>query len=256
MMSMSRRLRAGLVAATTHFVFSVLVAVGVGALVFGLWYPAPYHQLAGGQELFWLVMGVDVVCGPLLTLVMFNPAKPRSELVRDIGLVILIQLGALAYGMQSVAQARPVWLAFEGNRFRVVCVPDLADQKLDEAPEGLQQLSWTGPKLLAVKLTDPTDPAFQQSILQSISGLHPSFRPSRWHAYEDAVPEVRTALQPMDQLIAKQPSKAALIREGLTGQDLTRLGYLPLVSGDISDWVVVVNRDTAKPVAYLPVDGY
>lgn len=255
-MTLGRRLRAGGSAALKHLVVSALVAGAVAALVFGVWYPSPYDKLAGGQSLFWLVMGVDVVCGPLLTLVIFNPAKPRAELVRDIGLVILIQLGALAYGLNSVAQARPVWLAFEGSRFRVVSVPDLADQKLEEAPESLRQLSWTGPKLLGVKLIDATDPRLQESLFQSLGGLHPSFRPSRWRPYEEMAFELRTVLQPMDQLIAKQPSKETLIREALKGIDLDKVGFLPLVAENVSDWVVVVSRDTAEPVAYLPVDGY
>ncbi len=255
-MTFSGRLRAGASAALKHLVISALVAAAVAALVFGVWYPSPYDELAGGQGLFWLVIGVDVVCGPLLTLVIFNPAKPRTELFRDVALVVLIQLAALAYGLNSVAQARPVWLAFEGSRFRVVSVPDLADQKLEEAPENLRQLSWTGPKPLGVKLADDTDPEFQQSIFQSLGGLHPSFRPSRWLPYESIATELRVALLPVEQLIAKQPAKAELIRAGLKGAKPETVGFLPLVSGDVSDWVVLVQRDTAELMAFLPVDGY
>lgn len=255
-MLLRRRLLAGMSAALKHLLFSVLVAAAVAGLVFCVWYPSPYDELAGGQTLFWLVIGVDMVCGPLLTLVIFNPAKPRAELVRDIGFVVLIQLTALVYGLNSVAQARPVWLAFEGNRFRVVSVPDLADQKLDEAPADLRQLSWTGPKPLGVQLADPTDPGYTQSILQSLEGLHPAFRPSRWRPYDEMVSELRKVLLPIDQLFTKEPAKEALIREGLKGLKLDELGYLPLESESLSEWVVVINRNTARPVRFLPVDGY
>lgn len=255
-MSLSQRLRAGAFAALKHLVLSVLVAAMVAALVFGVWYPSPYDKLAGGQGLFWLVMGVDVVCGPLLTLVIFNPKKPRAELFRDIGLVVLIQLGALAYGLNSMAQARPVWLAFEGSRFRVVSVPDLADQKLSAAQEGLRSLSWVGPKLLGVQLVESTDKDFQQSVLQSLGGLHPAFRPALWRPFESMTDEVRAALQPVDQLIAKQPAKEEMLRSSLKELTLEQVGFLPLVSEHVNDWVVLVRRDTAEPVAYLPVDGY
>ena len=66
--------------ACLHFLFSLVVALLAAALVFGLWYPFPYGHLSGGRELFLLVVAVDVVCGPLLTMVLFNPAKPRAEL--------------------------------------------------------------------------------------------------------------------------------------------------------------------------------
>jgi hypothetical protein len=40
----------------------------------------------------------DVILGPLLTLVVANPAKPRRELARDIGSIIGVQILAAGYG--------------------------------------------------------------------------------------------------------------------------------------------------------------
>ena len=79
-MNFSLRFRPALKAASWHVLCSVGVALLAAAVVFGLWYPFPYRDLSGGRELFFLVVAVDVVCGPLLTLVLFNPAKPRAEL--------------------------------------------------------------------------------------------------------------------------------------------------------------------------------
>ena len=100
-MWLRQRLISGALVSVKHLLFSVLVAAMVAALVFGIWYPTPYGELAGGQGLFRLIVVVDVICGPLLTLVIYNPKKPRVELFRDIGLVVLIQLGALGYGLNS-----------------------------------------------------------------------------------------------------------------------------------------------------------
>ena len=66
-------------AAGLHLLLSLVVATLAAVLVFGLWYPGVYRLLAGGGELFLLVVVVDVVCGPLLTLVLFNPTKPRAD---------------------------------------------------------------------------------------------------------------------------------------------------------------------------------
>ncbi|TFV04453.1 fimb protein, partial [Bacillus stratosphericus] len=51
-----------------HFVLSLLIAAVTAWLVFGVWYPAPFDALVGGLNLYGLVVAVDVVCGPLLTL--------------------------------------------------------------------------------------------------------------------------------------------------------------------------------------------
>ena len=78
--AVASRLRPALRAAAWHVSLSLAVAALVAFLVFGFWFPAALRHLAGGADLFWLIVGVDVVCGPLLTLVIFNPAKPRAEL--------------------------------------------------------------------------------------------------------------------------------------------------------------------------------
>ena len=81
--------------------------------MFGWWYPYPYRELSGGRELFALVVAVDVVLGPLITLVIFNPAKTRRHLVMDFTVIGLLQVAALAYGLWTVFVARPVHLVFE-----------------------------------------------------------------------------------------------------------------------------------------------
>ena len=112
-MATNLRFSAAFKASSIHFLGSLLVAAFAAALVFLLWYPFPYRELSGGKELFILIVGVDVVCGPLLTAVLFNPFKPRTELWRDLGLIALIQIAALVFGIFTVWQARPLFLALE-----------------------------------------------------------------------------------------------------------------------------------------------
>ena len=59
-----------------HFLLSLLVAALAALLVFGLWFPYPYREISGGRELFLLIVGVDIVIGPLITLAIFNRSKP------------------------------------------------------------------------------------------------------------------------------------------------------------------------------------
>ena len=50
-----------------HLSASALLAVMALAVVFGLWYPAPLHAAVGVSAIVLLLVGVDVVIGPLLT---------------------------------------------------------------------------------------------------------------------------------------------------------------------------------------------
>ena len=79
-MNMKERLRAGARFALKHLGVSALIAAICAALVFAIWYPYPYGELARRRELFVLLISIDVVIGPLLSLVVYQPqeAAPRA----------------------------------------------------------------------------------------------------------------------------------------------------------------------------------
>jgi len=252
------RIRSAARAALLHLGLSLLMAGAVAWLVFGVWYPAPFHELTGGRSLFLILMAVDVVCGPLLTLVLYNPSKSRFKWRVDLSLIVLTQLGALAYGLAQVATARPVFVALEGDRFRVVQALDIDRTQLPLAPEGLGELGYGGPRLLGVRLAQSGDADYLRSVQLSAQGLHPAFRPLRWRPFEEQIPMLQQQLKSLADLRAKNPRKLeeldAAVRElGLSEEEL---GYLPLVREEITDWVALVQRSTGQPRAYLHLDGW
>ena len=60
------RVRHALRYALRHLLISAAVAVAAAVLVFRLLYPPPWHLLFGVGSMFFLLLAVDVVCGPLL----------------------------------------------------------------------------------------------------------------------------------------------------------------------------------------------
>src|SRR5690606_6560017 len=139
--------RAG--AAGLHLLMSVCIAAAVAILVFAFWYPGDYRLLAGGTELFSLVMVVDVVMGPLLTFVVFDRAKGVAHLRRDISVIALLQMLALSYGLHAMYMGRPIGLAFEFDRFRVVSMAEVVVAELPGAQPAFRRLPLGGPMLFA-----------------------------------------------------------------------------------------------------------
>ncbi|WP_306297839.1 TfpX/TfpZ family type IV pilin accessory protein [Hydrogenophaga sp. IBVHS1] len=257
-MAWTARIRSAARAALAHLALSMLVAASVAWLVFGVWYPTPFHELTGGRTLFLILMAVDVVCGPVLTLVLFDPAKSRFKWRLDLALIVFTQLTALAYGLNQVAAARPVFVAFEGDRFRLVQALDIDESRLQEAPSGVDSPGFRGPRVLGVQLSRSTDPDYLSSLQLSLQGLHPAFRPARWRPYEQQASAVQLALQPLALLRQKNPThlaelEAALAEAGLKDEDV---GYLPLVREEITDWVALIRRSDSQPFAYLHLDGW
>jgi hypothetical protein len=243
-------------ASAIHLSASLVVAAIAAALVFGIWYPYPYREISGGRELFLLLVTVDVVLGPLITLAVFNRIKPLAELKRDLLIVVLLQLGALGYGLWTVSVARPVHLVFEIDRFRVVHAIDIAPEMLSKAPPDIEALPLTGPTLLAVRPFHNNRESMD-ATLAAVQGAQLGFRPDLWQAYSDAIPRVLKAALPVQPLKDKFSDRAAEIDNLLSaaGAKPENVVYLPLV-GRSNFWTVFLDARDARVIATMPLDPF
>jgi hypothetical protein len=249
--------RTRLRAAGIHLGLSVLVAATAALLVFAVWYPWPYREISGGRELFQLVVSVDIVLGPLLTFAIFNRAKPRAELRRDLAVVVLLQLAGLSYGLWTVQEARPVHMVFEYDRFRVIHKVDLVPELLAKAPPGLAVAPLTGPTLLSLRPFRNADEQ-RDYTLDALRGLSLSVRPELWQSYEAGRAEVLRAAKPVTALKKRFPQRAAEIDAVLrqSGHEAAGAAYLPLLARKATAWTVLLDASTAEVIGYLPLDSF
>lgn len=253
-----KSLQARLRASGLHLSLSLMVAALAAALVFGLWYPYPYREVSGGRELFLLVMGVDVIVGPLITLLVFNPAKSRRERGLDLSVIGLLQLAALCYGLWTVAVARPVHLVFEMNRFRVVHAIEIDEGLLAQAPPELRSLPWRGPTLVALRpFKSPQEE--QEATLAALGGVSLSARPELWQPYDASHEALRAAARPLRELSQRLPAEASTIAEWLrqrpAGAPSEALVYIPMVGRKLF-WTVVLDPVWWSVQGFLPIDSF
>lgn len=256
MLKTSNRLKFALRWSFGHLLVSGLVALLSAMVVFGLWYPSPWRSMLGITGIFAVVVAADVICGPLLTLVLASPKKSNAERWLDMSLVATIQLIALAFGLWSVFSARPVILGFEVDRFVVVTANEIQIVTLKTAPEGLRQLPFAGVNQIGVRAARSNDELLQ-SLDASLQGAAPSMWPDWWRPYEDVRPAVVKKAQALGTLIESRPvHRATLINAAAaTGLTVAELRFLPLTSSKRSDWVALLNA-SGSIVGYAPVDGF
>lgn len=242
--------------AAGHIVISVLVVAMVALLVFGVWYPSPWRELLGVAGIFGLLVGVDLVCGPLLTLVLVSPKKSRKERWVDLSLVAAIQLIALGYGLYSVFAARPVVLGFDVDRLTIVSANEVQTGQLDAAPQGMRALPWASVKLVGTR--KPKSSAENlESLEMSLQGVTPTMRPGWWIPYEEVKSDVAKRAKPLEELLKKRPQQSALLESAAakSGLSVKTLRYLPLTSSKVLDWVALISP-AGDMVGYAPVDGF
>jgi len=232
-------------AAGIHFLISaVAVAIVVlGSLYF--WYPGLQAYAAGLVTLVSILIVVDVVLGPALTLVVFKPGK--KSLKFDLCSIAAVQIAALVFGVMSIYQARPVYFAFVVDRFETVAAADLEDSILREAMAQYQQLSNNGPRWVGVEL--PTDPREldRLTIAEAIHGTGPALIPKYYQPLEQVIKNGMAKAKSIDTLNDFNPQELVDSKLFPYQENLGDLVFFPLAGRD-RDLTVLVERESGSVV--------
>ncbi|AOF86547.1 putative fimbrial assembly protein, FimB [Hydrogenophaga sp. RAC07] len=255
-----RRVVGALPAGGVHLLATFVVASLAAALVIAVWYPYPYAYVAGGRELFLLLVGVDLVCGPVLTMVLFDRRKPVAELVRDLSFVVVIQLIALGYGLHTAWQARPLFLVHEVDRFRVISRADYLGADVVSAiaslPRKLQPKSLAGPVLVGTRPARDNDERTKVMMEAVVGGRDFSQRPEFYVEYSATYFQGAShrALE-LSRFVDHYPQT---VQDAKAVLDAHRIGieealFLPVVGRQY--WIAILDRQ-GSVLGYLPGDAF
>lgn len=217
-------------AAFIHFLLSLAAVGTVLLLMLFVWYPKGFFDLLGGGELVYIIAGVDICLGPLLTFAVFNPTK--KSLKFDLAVIGLLQISALFYGAHVMFQSRPVFNVFEENIFKVTIASDFKDDtELKKASqEKWQSLSWTGPQLVAA--VAPVDPKIKEELSFAAGmGLDWNVFPKLFVEYEtqrDVALQNAKPLAMLKDISLENKAKVEAYEQQHAGLSFV---YLPIVYG-------------------------
>lgn len=101
-----------------HFGISLVIFLVLLYFVVFHWYPTPFFTTDGGWQGIRLIVLVDLVLGPTLTFVAFNPIKKTvRHLKMDLSLIAICQVLALIWGTWVVHNERPYIVVFSDSTF-------------------------------------------------------------------------------------------------------------------------------------------
>lgn len=250
------RLKSAGAASLLHLLSCLLVAGASFALVLGLWYPHQYQEMSAGRELFFLLTGVDVVIGPLLTLVLFTPTKPRAELRRDLAMVVVCQLAAFVFGMYTVYHARPLFLVGEIDRFKTISMIDLREVDYNEMPQRFEPHFFKGPRLVIAEI--PKDPKEQLALFEQTTKGGPDIgeMPRYYTEYDQQAGLVMLKkARPLSVFLKEFPDQQEDANDiaATAKEKIADLKFLPVVAR--AEWSAVLGRK-GEVVGFLKGDGF
>ena len=235
---------------------ATVLTLVLGALFLG-WYRWPGWYLADVLSVSAMLAGVDVALGPLLTLVIANPSKPRRELARDIAIIATAQLAALAYGSSTLWAGRPLFYTFSVDRLEMVRAFEIepaevqlaAKQNPAFAPHWYSVPRWVWAPL-------PSDPKVAEEIVKSAigGGADVVDMPRLFQSWSAGLPALRGQLKSVDKLSNITGKQKSQVKERLA-----RLGYAPdapitmIMTGRGNPLVAVFDPSTVQMKALIQV---
>lgn len=202
-----------------HFAISFAIFLVLLAVVFGYWYPGVLREAdQSWQRVLMLIVGVDLVLGPLLTLIVFNPVKKSLKV--DLSIIAIAQITALVAGLYTVHNSRPVALY------------------LAYTPMGFEPLN-----------ADMITPALKQYISNQDTQLF-------YYPIDQQLPTPRThrymQLKPSD-LIPLNTASFSDFASQLDGNFITDSGYqIPIASFSSQRWLMFDRNGNVLTVTDTP----
>ncbi|HEV7610455.1 MAG TPA: hypothetical protein VGO37_01095 [Steroidobacteraceae bacterium] len=224
----------------------------LGALCVG-WYHWPGWYLTDVVHVVIVMAGVDVVVGPLLTFVIARSSKPRRELVRDISMIVVVQLLALIYGTVSLWNGRPLYYAYSETVLQLVQAYDIdseewvraGTQNPDFAPHWYSLPRWIWAPL-------PEDAEARGKIIGSAitGGDDVISMPRYFKHWEQGLPALRTQLNKVDDVGYFQAADKKKLKERMRAAGLAtdQMNSMPL-TGRGRPLLAVFEPASAKIIA-------
>lgn len=225
-----------------HLLFAVVIVSGLSAWLFLVWYPTPLARATGVYDVFYMVAIIDIIIGPLLGFVVYNESK--ASLKFDLAFIFCLQIAALCYGTYSLAQGRPVWLAYNVDRFELIRANEIVLNNKIQSSSPYQQTSWLHPRFVGVQIAEDIDEKNKNLFEEVLGGISIAQRPERYVGLSVVKKQMQERAQHLEQLKQyNEPSVVKLVLEKYPNAN----AWLPLKANAV-DMVVLINKQKAEVI--------
>lgn len=224
----------------SHLSTSVIIVLFVIWLVFFIWYPSPLATAVGVTHIFLMLLAIDVILGPFLGLLVYKEGKKTLKF--DLSVIILIQIAALCYGVYSIAQGRPVWLAYNVDRIELVRNNEIIQDHVDQAQTQFQHPSWLKPQYVGVDFAKDANQRGNDLFAEALGGISIAQKPERYVEIEQVKSKIQQHAQ--DLALLSQYNDKALVKK-ILAQYPQANAFVPLKANTV-DMTVLVNKNTAE----------
>lgn len=232
----------------THLFFSLLIATVITIFIKIQWYPKPLLSAVGILDTFIIILAIQVVVWPFLSLLIYKENK--KSLRFDLIIIIMLQIAFWLFSVYALAQGRPVWIVYTAERFELIRVNEIISTNIEDAGEEFRLVSWTGPKYVGTTLADSADERSNQLMQEVLGGISLAQRPERYTNINEIKTKIHNERKDLVEL--NNYNETSKVKE-IIGNNADADGYIPLRAQRL-DMSVLIDRsgNTIKIVDLRP----
>ncbi|MCG8415346.1 MAG: hypothetical protein MI746_14100 [Pseudomonadales bacterium] len=207
-----------------HLSISAVILLLLLAVIMFVWFPGILFSVDGGWAGLRIVIGVDMVLGPLMTLVVYKAGKPGLKF--DLTAIALFQFTCMAAGMWIVYNERPLALVLAHDTVYSITSQEFEDY--DKDPGVLDEFPGSYPKLLYTEMPENDIAADIAAIRSQFIGDPLFIQTERYRV----LPERNTA-----EIFRREESVRASVSEELLSQLVQNCVFAKFISAVTSGYV-------------------
>ncbi|EPF93058.1 hypothetical protein GCM10025882_06240 [Acinetobacter gyllenbergii] len=224
-----------------HLSLSALVGLVCAFIIYKVWFIAPLEIATKITPIFLMMVGIDIVVGPLLTFLVYK--KGKKTLKFDLSVIVIIQCIALIYGVFNIYQSRPLWIAFDQDSFYLVRANEVDLESEKKAAVAYQSRIVSKPQFVSVKRPDIETQKGKELRFYDFMGMNLAVKKPELY---DSMNNARQALSAQAfalQDLETYNANTSLILSKYPQAD----AFLPLKT-NVIDMTVLINKEKGEVV--------
>lgn len=232
-----------------HFGISLIIFSVLLYFILVQWYPEPLFSSDGGWTVIRIIAGVDLVLGPLLTLIIYKTGKPGLKF--DLTMIALFQTLALTWGIWTTYNERPAAIIYSVDFFTPVPAYQLKEQGIDE-----NELKKYGNEWPILIYSDIPKDKEQEAFINAYKTGKAVYLLKEY--YTKFSPEISAELKNdsmnLEKYVKDKPKLLKLYQQALQeNQNINNVSYLALHSRE--GWVTAVfDLDTMRIIDTIDIE--
>ncbi len=229
-------------ASLIHLLLSAVIISALISLMLLFWFPTSFLGVTDFKDIALILIAIDLVLGPLLTFVVFNPTK--KSLKFDLSVIVTIQIIGLSYGLYMLYLTHPVYVTYYEKVFTVITAKHATPEKSKLSHYNISKFS--SPTMAYMAYDESTNNKLFNEMLDGEGEIEA--RVDYYQPYENHLDEILANSLDTDKIFSENDMSDAS-REFLEKNiDIDTFAFLPLANGSSANGIIVLDRATGKPV--------